>query len=91
MTTAVNALFIDANILLYSMNSGSPFHQEARRALQHAEEHGIECVISTQILREFYGISSRLGKDGRQVDTAPIPPPMSVAGRSTVQTLSPPC
>lgn len=72
MTTDVKALFIDANILLYSMNVDSPFHHDARRALQHADQRGIETVISTQILREFYGISSRSGKDGHQVDTAPI-------------------
>ena len=72
MTTDVKSIFIDANVLLYSMNSDSEFHEDARHALQKTEQKGIESVSSTQILREFYGISSRPGKDGRQVDTKPI-------------------
>jgi len=54
-----NRLFVDTNILVYSAVSQSPFHAEARRAIQVRQEAGIELWISRQVLREYLATLSR--------------------------------
>jgi predicted nucleic acid-binding protein len=70
MTTGAKALFVDANVLIYSTHTASPFHEAATKALRDTQEQGIERTISTQVLREFYGFATRPGEDGAIPDLA---------------------
>lgn len=72
MTTGVKALFVDTNILIYSTNPASPFHQAAITVLKETYDQGIEQTISTQILREFYGFATRPGEHGVMPPLTPI-------------------
>lgn len=54
-----NRLFVDTNILVYAAVSQSPFHAEARRAIQAQQEAGVELWISRQVLREYLATLSR--------------------------------
>ncbi len=46
-------LFIDANILIYTSLSRSPFHDRAKKAIAEADASGETLAISRQVLREF--------------------------------------
>ena len=70
MTMGAKALFVDANVLIYSTYPASPFHQAATKALRDTQDQGIERTISTQVLREFYGFATRPGEDGSIPDLA---------------------
>ena len=72
MTTGVKTLFVDTNILIYSTNPASPFHQAAITILKETYDQGIERTISTQILREFYGFATRPGEHGVMPPLTPI-------------------
>lgn len=53
MTTDVETIFIDTNILIYATHDESPFHEKAISMLNRFMQEGIECAISPQIIREY--------------------------------------
>ena len=59
MTTDVNALFIDTNVLIYGTIIESPQHQKARDALNTAIQHDRSLWISRQVLREYIATMTR--------------------------------
>ena len=72
MIQGAEALFLDANLLIYSTNPASPFHKATIAVLKETQDQGIERTISTQILREFYGFATRPGEDGVMPPLAPV-------------------
>jgi predicted nucleic acid-binding protein len=69
-TKGVSSLFIDTNILIYSVNTVSPWHHLALNALQTARSSGSELVISPQILREYLAVATRPMPSGSGVPMA---------------------
>jgi predicted nucleic acid-binding protein len=59
VTTDVNAVFLDTNILVYASILESPFHQAAINAIQTQEQMGRELWISRQVLREYLATLTR--------------------------------
>lgn len=57
--TDAKALFIDTNILIYANVASSPFHEQARHALQAASQSDRTLWISRQVLREFVAARTR--------------------------------
>lgn len=56
--------FIDTNILVYAMDKADPVKQQKARFLLHSLQENQSGVISTQVLQEFYVISTKkLGLD----------------------------
>ena len=56
-----SAVFVDTNILLYTLASESAFHALARRWVQTLQETGVEFWISRQVLRELLAAATRPG------------------------------
>ncbi len=55
----MSKIFIDTNILIYSLDKYEPARRDiCRERLRFIKEHGIP-VISTQILQEFYVVSRK--------------------------------
>lgn len=59
VTTGVDAIFIDTNILVYAQQSYSPFHQKATATLQQHAAAGAPLCLSRQILREYLAAMTR--------------------------------
>lgn len=59
MTTGVNSIFIDTNILVYATNITSPFHTAALNALQNLANASVPLWVSRQILREYLAVMLR--------------------------------
>ena len=60
MKTGVNRWFVDTNILVFATNADSPFQSDAEQALNQCRKQGAELYISTQILREYLAVTSRV-------------------------------
>jgi predicted nucleic acid-binding protein len=58
---AVNAVFVDTNILVYAKLALSPFHSTAINRLKNLESQQIDFWISRQIFREYVSVMSRPG------------------------------
>ena len=58
--TAVNRLFVDANVLVYANVTSAPYYAVAQQALIDGRNAGIELVTSRQILREYAATVSRV-------------------------------
>src|SRR5947209_6479964 len=67
-TTAVEPVFVDTNILIYTYQAHSPFHIQATTKLLDLQTAGHPLWISRQILREYLAAMSRPGGL-----TAPVP------------------
>lgn len=50
---------IDTNILVYSVNRGSPRYSEVRKLLEEGMIHGVSFVIAHQNLIEFIAVLTR--------------------------------
>ncbi|MBD2773110.1 type II toxin-antitoxin system VapC family toxin [Iningainema tapete] len=59
VTTVVDAVFIDSNILIYASILESPFHLTALNKIQAQEQVGRELWISRQVLREYLATLTR--------------------------------
>jgi predicted nucleic acid-binding protein len=60
----MSKIFIDTNILVYSLDSHHPIKQAECRSLLRALANDLRGVISTQVMQEFYVASTRkLGVD----------------------------
>ena len=51
--------FIDTNILVYAMDKDNPVKQEKARSLLRSAQENQSGVISTQVLQEFYIVSTK--------------------------------
>ncbi|MBU1262709.1 PIN domain-containing protein [bacterium] len=49
-----NLIFIDTNILVYSVDKDSPYHQETRDLIDKIDNRQVLACLSPQILGEFY-------------------------------------
>jgi predicted nucleic acid-binding protein len=67
-TTAVDPVFVDSNILVYSTVPASPFHAQAVKALATLRAAGTVLHTSRQILREYIAVLS-----SRFVPPVPMP------------------
>jgi predicted nucleic acid-binding protein len=47
---------VDANILVYAVNSGSPRHAASRALLEAALDPTVSLYVTSQILCEFYSL-----------------------------------
>ncbi len=61
VTTDDSPVFLDTNVLVYSVIPESPRCFEARRLIERLDELGCELWISRQVLREFFAVVSRPG------------------------------
>jgi predicted nucleic acid-binding protein len=68
-TAAVEPLFVDTNILVYSTVVTAPLHAAALQKLEAFEQAGVELWISRQVLREYMATLTR-----PQTYTMPLPP-----------------
>jgi len=60
----VAKIFIDTNILIYSMDQFDPVKRERCRALLKSLKNDLRGVISTQVLQEFYvAATKKLGAE----------------------------
>jgi len=59
VTTAVNSVFLDTNILVYASIPESPFHLASSIALQEHYQRGNELWVSRQVLREYLAVLTR--------------------------------
>lgn len=60
----MSKIFIDTNILIYAMDKADPIKQEKIRFLLRSIQENQTGVISTQVLQEFYIVSTKkLGLD----------------------------
>ena len=66
--TAVDAVFVDTNILVYAQQALSPYHSLATAKLHALVSAGHPLWISRQVLREYLAVMSRPG-----ALTAPVP------------------
>lgn len=66
MTT--NRVLIDTNVLVYMASSDSPLHIAAFERVYALEQSGCELHVCPQVLREFYGVSTRAAPHGYAVD-----------------------
>ena len=71
-TPAVDRVFVDTNVLVYSTLRQTPQHAAARAALAAHRQAGTELWISRQVLREYLAVVTRPGG-------ANLPIPMSAA------------
>ena len=60
MTMVANRLFIDTNILVYTTDPRSPYRAASMAALARTRRNGYTWVISTQILREYLAVTTRM-------------------------------
>src|SRR6266496_3787602 len=79
-TTAVDRVFVDTNVLVYSSVLSAPLHTEAFQKVQDLRKAGVELWISRQILREYLATLSR-----PQTFTAPLSPTVLAADMATFQ------
>ncbi|MFO0848491.1 MAG: PIN domain-containing protein [Gemmataceae bacterium] len=70
MTTAVDPIFVDTNVLIYARSAGSPFHAPAVARLHTLETAGVPLWIGRQMLREYLAGLTRPG-----ATAPPIPLP----------------
>ncbi|MEK9148961.1 MAG: TA system VapC family ribonuclease toxin [Candidatus Desantisbacteria bacterium] len=49
-----NAIFIDANILVYSIDKDSPYHKDTRALIDKMDNEQLSTCLSPQVLGEFY-------------------------------------
>jgi predicted nucleic acid-binding protein len=59
VTTDASPVFLDTNVLVYSVIPESPRCLESRRLIERLEEQDCELWISRQVLREFFAVVSR--------------------------------
>lgn len=60
----MSKIFFDTNILVYALDRNSPEKQEQCRALIKSTADDGTCVISTQVMQEFYvAATKKLGAD----------------------------
>ena len=60
----MSKVFIDTNILIYSMDEFDPVKREKCRSLLKAARKDLQGVISTQVMQEFYVTATKkLGAD----------------------------
>ena len=59
VTTDASPVFLDTNVLVYSVIPESPRCFESRRLIERLEEQDCELWISRQVLREFFAVVSR--------------------------------
>jgi predicted nucleic acid-binding protein len=55
----MSKVFFDTNVLVYSEDNSSPAKQRAARALLSRMQADHTCVISTQVVQEFYVAATR--------------------------------
>lgn len=67
-----SALFVDTNILIYATDPASPWHQAATDAINAARQANVTITISTQVLREYLAVATRLNLASRTPDLAGI-------------------
>ena len=82
VTTAVDSVFVDTNVLVYSSLQLSPLHAVAIQSLDSLRQAGIELWISRQILREYMATLTR-----PQATTLPSPAAAVVADVTAFQSL----
>jgi len=58
MTSTIYKSFIDTNILIYALDQADPVRQQKARALLKTLQEKETGVISTQILQEFFVVST---------------------------------
>jgi predicted nucleic acid-binding protein len=58
-TSAVDALFIDTNVLVYASWSQAPLHHHARAILAQHRASGASLWISRQVIREWLATLNR--------------------------------
>ena len=58
-TTAVDPVFVDANVLIYSTVQSAPLYSAARATIQNLRTAGVELWTSRQVLREYLAAPSR--------------------------------
>jgi predicted nucleic acid-binding protein len=58
MTSTIYKSFIDTNILIYALDQADPVKQQKARALLKTLQEKESGVISTQVLQEFYVVST---------------------------------
>lgn len=58
-------VFVDANVLLYSLFADSAWHAQARAKLKDLETSGLTTVASAQVLREVSAVLTRDAPRGR--------------------------
>lgn len=61
VTTAVDRLLIDTNVLVYASLRSSPLHGQAILALDAEIHAGTELWVSRQVLREYLAVLTRPG------------------------------
>ncbi len=59
MTTDVDAVFVDTNVLVHANSRPSPLHAIAVEAMEFYASRGAEIWISRQILREYMAVVTR--------------------------------
>ena len=60
----MSKVFIDTNILIYSMDAFDPVKREKCRSLLKSVKQKMHGVVSTQVMQEFYVTATRkLGAD----------------------------
>lgn len=60
----MSKVFIDTNILIYSIDKSHPEKQKKCRSLLRSAAEGVTGVISTQVMQEFYtAATTKLGAD----------------------------
>ena len=60
MSSMINKVFFDTNILVYAADRHSPEKQHIARNALRAAAQSHTGVISTQVLQEFYVVATRL-------------------------------
>jgi predicted nucleic acid-binding protein len=59
VTTGVNSVFVDTNVLVYANVASAPLHQEALEAIRVQRHAGATLWVSRQVLREYLATLSR--------------------------------
>ena len=57
--TSGERYLVDTNILVYSVNKGSPFYASSREILEEALSEGVHLVVAHQNLIEFIAVLTR--------------------------------
>ncbi len=55
-TMSIEPAVVDANILVYAVNSDSPHHGASRRLLECGLDPSADLYVTSQILCEFYSL-----------------------------------
>lgn len=59
VTTGVDRLLVDTNILVYATNEDSPWQSVAEQALADWRGEGTQLCVSVQVLREYLAVTTR--------------------------------